>query len=171
MNPAHDPAAVLFNTLKPLLPGLPGSAQKLTLTLEGSKPPMIECTYLPEVDGKTEVPVEPITGKYTLVPVGGVLTGEQGAELISLSESAAEALRKYSKGASTQTLTLKIDASEAVAAIRSVLAEALPADVVPGDALAIEPDPRLDEIISLLKRIVAHQECGVMSVVQVIPGE
>lgn len=52
-----------------------------------------------------------------------------------------------------ETLTLKAEA----AAVR-VEQRATVAEMVPGEIGEMVPDPRVDEIVELLKRLVAHQE-------------
>jgi len=59
---------VLYDTLKLMLPGLPGSARKVRLTLEHDKPPMVEVEYLPAVEGEVKLPVEFKTDAYVLCP-------------------------------------------------------------------------------------------------------
>lgn len=163
-----EPTITLFNAIKSLLPGLPDDVSKLTLTLEAGKMPLVECTFCPAVDGEVSVPAELITCKYALVPVGETLSGEQGPELVSFSQPS----KVYGAG-NLQALTLKVDAGEAVAAIKAAtenmaqqlrggvsalldIAGNASAEMVKGEALALEPDPRLDEIVSLLKELVAH---------------
>lgn len=168
-----EPTITLFNAIKSLLPGLPDDVSKLTLTLEAGKMPLVECTFCPAADGEVAVPAELITCKYALVPVGETLSGEQGPELVRFRQPGVI----YGVG-NPQALTLKVDADVAVAAIRAAtenmaqqlrdgvatlldLAGNASAEMVKGEALALEPDPRLDEIVSLLKRIDGHLNASV----------
>ncbi|RTZ39953.1 hypothetical protein EKL30_16985 [Candidimonas sp. SYP-B2681] len=72
MSKAMNPANELANSLIPVL-GLPQNVTRLVLTLNASKPPPVECEFIPEArnagDGFAQV-----AGKFHLVPVGGTLS-------------------------------------------------------------------------------------------------
>lgn len=56
-------------------------------------------------------------------------------------------------------MKIVVDAQEAVARIKEVLRDECGAELIkPGELLALDPDPRLDEIVGLLKQLVTHAE-------------
>lgn len=111
-------------------------------------------------------------------------TGYTSADLRAFKgEQASDTLRRYGASApasQAQELKIKVDTSglddlvgrmERYAQMHYGCAAAAlgSAEAIQGEALAIEPDPRLDEIVTLLKRIDARLSAPIETVA-IVPG-
>lgn len=136
-----------------MLPGLPTHARKLTLTLEYGKPPAVGVEYQPVVDGEGKLPTRVQARSIRAVPgefgwncsAAEELEGGDGVK-IAVDANASATLRRYG---------CRVHPSESGPELEGF--DAFREPLVKGESL-VEHDPRLDEIISLLKRIAEANE-------------
>ncbi|MFT0532255.1 hypothetical protein ACMHYJ_05380 [Castellaniella hirudinis] len=147
---APNAAAALFNVLRRVLPGIPDRTTKLVLKMEAGKPPVIECTGIPDVIEGAPVSLTDLEtlSEFELVAKAGAGNREAKsweelrAEIADLRRSMHfQAALKAGIHNPAKDLKITVDASDMVAALPK-LSEDLEAMMVRAFENASEPIKR-----------------------------